>query len=470
MALFKIFKGLAENLPSTKTAGYCWYTFDDSKFYIDYEDENGILQRKALNSQDAETIMGASLATILANSELEIPTSSAVIAGIDDRVELAKNQILDPDNYSTTSVGDSVVVVNFEVGDIDSSTGEDQEDEGHLRTDFIKVKSDKFTLYSDAPVESSIRVYVYDANKNWLSTANDVGYYRIDNGGAADITSQAVYIRCRISTEATSGTLTITYTDIETASHAVHKKIYFNNGYNMESSAIEDNLYQLKVNSTENEFNVFTIAAPTTGASEATLALMLEDDNKIQFVDLSCMKYHDDEDGTFSIILQSRGDTPLPSYVVGFNDGNGAGRVRKLEIFPDAIPMQFVSSGIRVRKDNTYDNEWTDDNSVIINLADLANIRAEIDSLIPKSTTVEILDSAWTAGDGYYSQVVTVNGVTANSKVDLQLTASQILDFQASNTSLVTENNNGTVTVYAIGNRPKSTYYLQALITEVIPV
>lgn len=79
MALFKIAKGLKANLPSTKTAGHCWYTTDDSLFYIDYEDENGVVQRKALNSQDAETICGASLATILNSSNVEIPTSKAVL-------------------------------------------------------------------------------------------------------------------------------------------------------------------------------------------------------------------------------------------------------------------------------------------------------------------------------------------------------------------------------------------------------
>lgn len=88
MALFKISKGLAENLPSIKTAGYCWYTFDNSKFYIDYEDENGRLQRKALNSQDAETLCGASLATILSNTDLEIPTSSAVYSAIEAATEV----------------------------------------------------------------------------------------------------------------------------------------------------------------------------------------------------------------------------------------------------------------------------------------------------------------------------------------------------------------------------------------------
>ena len=76
--LFKISKGLKANLPQEKTAGFCWYTIDDSLFYIDYEDENGALQRKALNANDAETLTGASLSTILNSSDVEIPTSKAV--------------------------------------------------------------------------------------------------------------------------------------------------------------------------------------------------------------------------------------------------------------------------------------------------------------------------------------------------------------------------------------------------------
>lgn len=56
MALFKVSKGSKSNLPTTLTEGYCWYTYDDSKFYIDHKDENGTLVRKALNAQDAETL------------------------------------------------------------------------------------------------------------------------------------------------------------------------------------------------------------------------------------------------------------------------------------------------------------------------------------------------------------------------------------------------------------------------------
>lgn len=84
MALFKVFKGLKANLPSAKTAGYCWYTIDDSLFYIDYEDENGVVQRQALNAKDAETLTGASLATILNSSDIEVPTSKAVLTALSD--------------------------------------------------------------------------------------------------------------------------------------------------------------------------------------------------------------------------------------------------------------------------------------------------------------------------------------------------------------------------------------------------
>ena len=35
MALFKISKGVKANLPSTYNEGYCYFTTDDGKFYID---------------------------------------------------------------------------------------------------------------------------------------------------------------------------------------------------------------------------------------------------------------------------------------------------------------------------------------------------------------------------------------------------------------------------------------------------
>lgn len=91
MALFKIFKGLSDNLPALSTSkdGYCYFTTDDALFYIDYADANGTLRRKVLNASDALTLMGATLVDAVNNSEFEIPTSKAVyqlIASIDTQL------------------------------------------------------------------------------------------------------------------------------------------------------------------------------------------------------------------------------------------------------------------------------------------------------------------------------------------------------------------------------------------------
>ena len=55
MALFKVNRGPKANLPSTKTDGYAYFCTDDGSFWIDYKDENGILQRKQI---DAGTVSG----------------------------------------------------------------------------------------------------------------------------------------------------------------------------------------------------------------------------------------------------------------------------------------------------------------------------------------------------------------------------------------------------------------------------
>lgn len=59
MALFKVSKGVKANLPSTKTDGYAYFCTDDGSFWIDYKDENGILQRKQI---DAGTVSGYTVA------------------------------------------------------------------------------------------------------------------------------------------------------------------------------------------------------------------------------------------------------------------------------------------------------------------------------------------------------------------------------------------------------------------------
>ena len=91
--------------------------------------------------------------------------------------------------------------------------------------------------------------------------------------------------------------------------------------------------------------------------------------------------------------------------------------------------------------------------------------------LVPKSTTVSLPATNWvSASTGLYSQVVTVDGVTENSKVDLQPTAVQIVELQNDEITLMMQNDEGVVSAWAIGNKPTKDYEMQVLITEVLRV
>lgn len=83
MALFKSLRGKRENLPSAKTDGYAYFCTDDGTFWIDYKDENSVIQRKQLNAKEAELLSGASLSTSLASSDANVPTSKAVKQYVD---------------------------------------------------------------------------------------------------------------------------------------------------------------------------------------------------------------------------------------------------------------------------------------------------------------------------------------------------------------------------------------------------
>lgn len=102
MALFKSLRGKRENLPSTKTDGYAYFCTNDGTFWIDYKDENGVVQRKQINAKDAETLMGASLSTILSSSEVEIPTSKAILDALGGKVDKISGKGLSTNDYTTT--------------------------------------------------------------------------------------------------------------------------------------------------------------------------------------------------------------------------------------------------------------------------------------------------------------------------------------------------------------------------------
>ena len=93
--------------------------------------------------------------------------------------------------------------------------------------------------------------------------------------------------------------------------------------------------------------------------------------------------------------------------------------------------------------------------------------QAGLIGLATRIAYVKILAAKWEGDESPYSQVVSIDSITPNSQVDLTPSAAQLAIFHNKDLAFVTENDNGVVTVYAIGQKPTSDYTIQATITEV---
>ena len=121
------------------------------------------------------------------------------------------------------------------------------------------------------------------------------------------------------------------------------------------------------------------------------------------------------------------------------------------------------------RKHTTVSN----DGHAYMELEYVMDAKKYIDSLVvsggasSRLSNVTLLASAWKGSDSLYSQVVTINGITPYSKVDLLPSVEQLAIFHNKDVAFVTENEDGVVTVYAIGDKPTQDYTMQVSITEV---
>lgn len=83
-------------------------------------------------------------------------------------------------------------------------------------------------------------------------------------------------------------------------------------------------------------------------------------------------------------------------------------------------------------------------------------------------SSIALLSDNWTGDASPYSQVVEMPGITPHSKVDLQPSAEQLVIFHEKDLAFVTENENGVVTVFCIGQKPTNDYTIQIVTTEVV--
>lgn len=99
----------------------------------------------------------------------------------------------------------------------------------------------------------------------------------------------------------------------------------------------------------------------------------------------------------------------------------------------------------------------------------IAAVAAELENSASASKIgeVTIYANKWVGDASPYSQIVAVSGATTNSQVDLTPSVEQLSVFYNKDLAFVTENDNGVVTVYAIGQKPENDYTIQVTITEV---
>ena len=90
-----------------------------------------------------------------------------------------------------------------------------------------------------------------------------------------------------------------------------------------------------------------------------------------------------------------------------------------------------------------------------------------VESSVPTADTITLNAYAWLGNASPYSQVVTPGDVTSLTKVDLQATLEQLTSLYAQSLGFYTENDNGVVTAYAVGNKPTDDFTFQVTMTEV---
>lgn len=341
----------------------------------------------------------------------QLPFTGAEINKKLKKIDSVFNQLTDPDNYPLAKdeneeegVGESqVVTVTLEVGKLSREDGSLRNESSGLRTpDFIPVQGGASIqqVYEEVSTETKMCFLFYNSSYELVKAWNDgMNYYYAGSGIEIPCPAEATYMKAYYSVTATEGTLTVTIepaTPENTVTRAEYKKIYIaDHGYAIYGDIIDtDTTHKIVIEAEgkdDNTYNIVEIKAPIDNPEESTMCLMNWGGGKKQFVDFSSMVY-EPENPTVEIVCQTRDGLKLPEFSVRYNDGGGAGRVKKFAVQPDAIPLELTSDGIRVRRNNNYNNSFDDSEFATVNLADLYDkVNTIYDALIANGIITETL-------------------------------------------------------------------------------
>lgn len=144
-------------------------------------------------------------------------------------------------------------------------------------------------------------------------------------------------------------------------------------------------------------------------------------------------------------------------------------------------PQQKCIRVVREEKPEDYDDNYSEtevfsyknlEEKVKLIEREMKELERKVESSVTGGSTlrvaeVTLLEALWIGDKSPYYQVVTIAGVTEYSQVDLTPSVEQLVVFHEKDLTLVTENDDGVVTVYAIGKKPTNDYIIQATVKEV---
>ena len=312
--------------------------------------------------------------TPMGNTRIFTEKLSEITSNVVDLQDVI-DKIIDPDNNPLSESTETTVNFVMETGALDS-TGADTESQKQIRSDFISLSSSSGAIYSSVEWNEDLRIIGYDENKVFVKKI----YASVGN----EFSIPETWAYLRFYTGATDARFTFVYGTPETK--AEFKKVYIrDHGYCLKGENIsESDSHKLVIQSSGldgNVYNITEIRAPYSDPKEATLCLTNWGNGVNQMVDISSMAY-DPENPTMEIVCQARNGSPLPKFSVRYNDGQGAGRVKKFVVHPDAIPIELTAQGLKVRKNNTFDNNGAEEDYIVVNLVELVECMNSIEERI----------------------------------------------------------------------------------------
>ncbi|MEE1301334.1 MAG: hypothetical protein UHD64_01015 [Bacteroidales bacterium] len=123
----------------------------------------------------------------------------------------------------------------------------------------------------------------------------------------------------------------------------------------------------------------------------------------------------------------------------------------KVSVYGGGITTNTVKIPVEVNGSFSDDDDDSD-----VNTAPPARI---IDISLPADK--------WIGDESPYYQILIDDDITSSSKVDLQPSPEQLCIFHDKDLAFTTGNEEGTVKIYSIGDKPTNDYVIQATITEV---